>query len=349
MRRGSNRVCRASLSALLPWCLLLGLLGAPPAMAAANWEWTRGEGWSEGAGRARETPTAQLAYAGKLEKQGDYADAAKQFFLLIRTYPDSREAGVALQHLSLCLFKMENYLKAYEAMEQVIKSYPHSGRLLDLLTIELKIAKKMMTRGLPSILDEEQDRMEKGRRAAVRVLTSVVKHDPYGPRAPAARLALGDCHLLLQQPQKAAEQYSRLLKEFPKSKLAERAQLGETRAKVMFGKATTEEVDQMIKRVRAREPTEAGSADEEAALAKSLRDLEEMEAQKMWEAYEHYYRRGTSASRKAAAFTLKELIRRYPQTAHARRARDEVGRVDIPRAKTRRFRKVRLNLNPFAA
>ena len=67
-------------------------------LAASAWKWTRGQGWSEGGGAAKSTAREQLKHAYELERKGEFYDSAKQYFLLLRVYPASKEAGVSSIH-----------------------------------------------------------------------------------------------------------------------------------------------------------------------------------------------------------------------------------------------------------
>ncbi|MDR1612489.1 MAG: hypothetical protein LBT97_06855, partial [Planctomycetota bacterium] len=124
--------------------MIAALFLAGTAWAAGEWEWTEGQGWMRGAGVSRPTAKEQLAHAYTLEQRGEFMDAARQYFLLIQNFPDSEEAGIGLQRLAKCLFEMENYFTSFQAIEQVIKTYPNTGRMSDLVEIELRIAKKML-------------------------------------------------------------------------------------------------------------------------------------------------------------------------------------------------------------
>ena len=338
----------AVMVAMLLLCPCLG-------RAAAQWEWTKDQGWSEGSGSARKSAREQLRRALALEQKGEYYDAAKQYFLCIRVFPDSGEAGIAMQRLAKCLFMMENYYQSYKAIEQVIASYPQSGRMADLVQIEYNIGRMLKKGARISLLDgDDEEARAQSRRAAIQVFESVLGHDAYGPLADDALVSLGDTHLLLNEPTKARERYERLLKEFSKSPLVDRARLGITRAKVLEGKAQSTEVQSMIDQMKTRQrrrnavPDLGYTADDDS-IDDAVKELEELEAGKMWEAAQFYERRGTTKSRKAALFTYEEIARRYPTTSFAKQARDRMGVVEVPSERSRfmpTWPKIRLP-NPF--
>lgn len=306
--------------------VMMLLLASSCAWAAASWEWTKGEGWSEGAGNARASAREQLKAGLLLEKKGEFHAAAKEYFLCIRLFPRTKEAGISLQRLAKCLFEMENYYKSFQAIEQVIKSYPDSGSRNDLIAIEYKIGRRLRKGAKVSLLEDDPAEAERmSQLAAIEIFQTVINHDPFGELADDALIQAGDAYLALGDADKASKQYERLLREFPKSVLVDRARVGVTQAKAMKGKASSTEVSTVIKEMRTRKPDEGG-LDEESAqeLTENVNKLEEMEAGKMWKSAEYYKRRDSERSRKAWVFTMQELVRRYPRTSYAKEARRQL-------------------------
>ncbi len=323
------------------------LLMSPGAWGAADWQWTKNQGWSEGGGAARASAEDQLRHAYNLEQKGEFLDAARQYFLLLKVYPDSPQAGVGLQRLAKCLFEMENYYQAFQAIEQVLVSYPQSGRLADFLAIEMKIARKLQEGARPSILKGDDDPVAAGRKAACEVYEAVLKHDPYGPLADDALLALGEVRLEMGEQKIARAHFSRLINEFSKSPLVDRARLGLTRCDVLEGKASSSEVQRTVKEIRAKE-TAAGKEPEDADdMEKSVSELENLEAKKMWDGAMFYLKRGTAESVSSAVWTLKELMRRYPRTEWAAQARELLPQINIPKKGSSPIDFSRFNIIPF--
>ncbi|MBN2710876.1 MAG: tetratricopeptide repeat protein, partial [Planctomycetes bacterium] len=180
--------------------------------------------------------------------------------------------------------------------------------------------------------------------------------DPFGSYADDALVSLGEVYLLLNDTEKAKESFERLLNEFPKSPLVSRARLGITKAKVIEGKADTQEVRSVIRQVRSENEEKGENVNQEDMneVEESLSQLEEMEAKKMWDASMFYWNRGSPESRKAAVFSWQELSQRFPKTSYAKQARDRLAEVgeNIPEPKSSRFipsmPKLNLKLpNPF--
>ncbi|MCC8179650.1 MAG: tetratricopeptide repeat protein, partial [Planctomycetes bacterium] len=343
-----NKACRAVLLTAMVFAA-----GAGMVQAAGGWEWTQGQGWVMGAGVSRPTAREQLHYAYELEQRGEFMDSARQYFLLIQNFPDSNEAGVGLQRLARCLFEMENYYTAYNAIEQVIKTYPGTGRMSDLVEIELRIAKKLMLSETPDLLSDNSagSRVANVRRA-LEIIDSVISHDPFGPVAAEAYLVKGEGNLFINELATAREAFEVVQDQFPRSDFVERARLGVLRCDSLIGQARPQEVYEQVQVVReaeAERQRRGFAGDEEFDdVSESLRQLAEVEAAKMMDQAEQYRRMGTREAVQASEFLYKEIARRFPGTPQADDANDRLGNLRIPREQGRIVKSLRqIKLNPF--
>ncbi len=330
---------RSSILAL--FCLLL-LLGNA-AYAAADWEWTMDKGWSQTTGRALPNPAEQLKYAYKLEKEGKYLSASQQYFLLLKAFPDSEEAGVGLQRLANCLFLMENYYDAYKALEQVIKSYPFSAEKSDLIKIEFLIGRKFQEGARVNLLDDYENPTI-GKRVAIEIFESVIENDPVGPYAGASLLAIASCYKDLDEPARGIVYADRVLTEFSMStELVAKARILKKTMEVMQGDADINSVRVAVneaKKAAAESEDEEGLADTGSAdfapvddYDSEIRELEEIQAKKLWDSAEFYQKRGTRDSMVAYKFSLEQIMVRFPNTSYASKARRIIGDVKIPEKK----------------
>lgn len=340
--------------AALAVLVLVGIAGI--CRAAGEWEWTAGQGWVMGAGVSRPTPKEQLAYAYELEQRGEFMDSARQYFLLVQNFPDSQEAGIGLQRLARCLFEMENYYTSYKAIEQVIKTYPNTGRMSDLVAIELSIAKKMMLSQTPDILNpNERDARASNVRRGLEIISSVIEHDPYGPAAAEAYLVRGEGNLFIGEINTARTAFESVRDEFPRSDFVERAKLGILRCDSLVGEAKPQELLEQIDVVRGEEETRRKTQppsefdDDGGGIEGSLRQLAEVEAGKMMQQAEQYRRMGTRSAVQSSEFLYKEVVRRYPGTPQSEEAMAKLGNIRVPAEKSRLSRNFKkMNLNPFS-
>ncbi len=305
------------------------------ALAVADWEWTQNKGWSQTVGRALPNPAEQLKYAYKLEKEGKYLSASQQYFLLLKAYPDSEEAGVGLQRLANCLFLMENYYDAYKALEQVIKSYPFSAEKSDLIKIEFLIGRKFQSGARVDLLDDNENPVV-GKRAAIEIFESVVANDPVGPYSGASLLAIASCYKDLDEPARGIVYADRVLTEFSMSgELVAKARILKKTMEVMQGDADINSVRTAVSEAKKA----AADADEnpgDADLApvddydSEIRELEEIQAKKLWDSAEFYKKRGTKESMEAYKFSLEQIVVRFPNTSYASKSRRIIGTINIP-------------------
>lgn len=335
--------------------LLLTALQAAPAFASADWEWSRDKGWTQGLGQAKPTPVEQINFAWSLEQDGQYLNATKQYFLLLKTYPDSEEAGRGLQRLAVCLFQMENFYDSYKALEQVVKSYPMSAGKTALLKLEFLIGRKFQEGARKDLLNDKE-LPTVSQNTAIEIFKSVLENDPVGPYAGSATLAIAECYKKLNDAQQGIIYCDRVLNEFSSSTdLVGKARILKTTLEVMQGKADIKQAEHVIKQ------TQQAMADEEkkkAALAKSgqapaggqnngqdaadqdlapitnyndeLKELEEQQAKKIWDSAEFYKNRGSRDSISAYKFSMEQIVLRFPNTSYAAKARKVVGTVKIP-------------------
>ncbi|MDR0361511.1 MAG: tetratricopeptide repeat protein [Planctomycetota bacterium] len=324
------------------------------ARAAGEWEWTAGQGWVQGAGVSRPTAREQLAHAYQLEQRGEFMDAARQYFLLIQNFPDSEEAGVGLQRLAKCLFEMENFYTSYQAIEQVIKTYPNTGRMSDLIEIELRIAKKMlMSNAATTVFEQDANARQTNIRRALEVVNQVLEHDPWGPVAAEAYIVKGEAHMYIGEIAAARAAFEHVQNDFPRSQHVERARLGVIRCDSLVGQASSQELKEQYDLYREieeerRKDGGAGPVDEFDDLDETTRQLADIEAGKMMDQAAQYKRMGTHQAVKAADFLYKEVIRRYPHSPQAQEARETLGIMKIPEEEGRMRRAIRsINWNPF--
>jgi outer membrane protein assembly factor BamD (BamD/ComL family) len=283
-----------------------------------GWEWTKSAGWSRSEGTAKGTPGEQYQYAKSLQEKGNFYDAARQYFLLVRTFPNSREASRAILSLAQCLFEMENYYASFKALEQSIEKYPKSIHLPALLELEFRIGKRF-SQGAPPSLFNSKDPKRDALLMSIEVFKAVIKHDEYGPLADDCYSELGMAYLELNKPQTAKDKLSILLSSFPESELIALARYRIALANIQLGQGTLAEAKKRLKELQmeVEQRKGKGAPVTQEKLKEDMGNLREDEARRMYEAAVFYVKRGSPKSYDAALFSLKEIVRRYPETSTA--------------------------------
>ena len=330
----ATRINKLSFFSYTLFILLMFTVVTMDSWAISDWEWSKDKGWAQSSGRALPTPSEQLKYAYELEQEGRYLNASKQYFLLLKSFPDSDEAGIGLQRLANCLFMMENYYDAYKALEEVIKNYPFSAKKSDLIKIEFLIGRKFQAGAKVNLLDDNENPAV-GKRAAIEIFESVVDNDSVGPYAGASLLGIASCYKDLGEPARGIVYADRVLNEFSMSSdLVAKARIIKKTLEVMQGDADINSVKTAINEAKKAAATdEHQGADDFAAVDdydEEIQDLEEMQAKKLWDSAEFYRKRGTRDSKVAYKFSLEQIVVRFPNTSYASKARRIVGEVKIP-------------------
>lgn len=323
--------------------LLACLLPFAPRAHASDWAWTQGQGWSQGTGVPKDTPSQQYRHAYDLEMGGQFLPAAQSYFLLVQTFPHSDEAAAALQRLARCLFHMENYYTSFKAIEQVLLSYPRFTRnKADLIRIQYLIGERFLEGARVNPVDSNED-PRRGAEAAVEIFQAVVRNDPFGPHAGPSLLALGDTYRKLGKPREAQDQYNRVINEFSANEyLVDQARIGLQECAVMLGEASVRDAVNVI-RDHAHEIASQGRDPEEVrgkieTLQQRVSDLEEADARKLMDEARFYNRRGTHESRKSARWICERILEEYPGTAAADEARAMLATITIPSQRHRGWR-----------
>lgn len=209
---------------------------------AVEWDWAKGKEWAKGSGPVQATLREQLRLAYRLDQEGGFMLAACQYFLLVQTYPESKESEIGLERLAKCLFEMEDYDTAYLAIEQVIQTYPDTDRMADLNEIELRIAKKIMkTAGAGSYASGDKSRFADIKRG-LEIVDVVIGRNPEELLAAEAHYVKGEGKLSIGELNAARTAFEKVRDEFPQSGFVERARLGILLCDSLVGQADPGEI-----------------------------------------------------------------------------------------------------------
>lgn len=329
-------------------CLMATMFFRP---VRADWEWTESSGWSRSDEAARSTAPAQLVYAQSFERKGEFYDAARQYFLLVRTYPESAEAANAMTRLAVVLFELENFYFSFKAIEDLLVKYPQTGEELkqQLMEMEYSIGEKFLG-GAPRSLFEDKNREEDRYAAAVEVFNAIISHDPYGPQTDRAYYSMGRAYNEMSQPEKAKQSLYKMIADFPESRLIPLARYQISLSNMQMGAASGTEARRQLDRVKADLEADDGSPKVDKQLSEvnqSLNRLEELEAERMLKNAQFYQRMKTHKGVSSAVFTYKEILRRYPNTKAAVEAAQSLEGVTIPSESTFSLPKLSLPTWPF--
>ncbi|WP_435007475.1 outer membrane protein assembly factor BamD [Tundrisphaera lichenicola] len=198
-------------------------------------------GWEKTKAAPDPQAEAEFAVAKKLFDAGNYAQAEP--LLQKMANREIKKGGPwgekAQYYLAETQFRRQLYVKAHDNFEILIKKYPGTDYVDELVQREFQIAQFWLSSEDPKAKPLPWKARLDGRLPMVDVSSYAIKaldhvrlHDPTGPLADDAALRTADHYHTAGDFETASVYYDQLLTEHPKSPLRERAQLSSIDAKM---------------------------------------------------------------------------------------------------------------------
>ena len=300
---------------------------------------------------------ADFEQAEKLYEAGKHKQAEKALKKIAKEYKDSRVQEDALFLLGEIQFQQKRYSWAQDSFDKLLKAYP-STRYMDRVTRRMftiartwldfpEVAtsedvqpvnfddpqstpppksegKKSRDPSLavpifPNFFDRTRPVFDtKGR--ALQALRSIWLNDPTGPLADDALMLTASHHLRRGDHMEADRIFSMLREEYPKSPHLKSAFVLGSHVKLMsyqgalYDGTNLEDARQLKESTLRLFPDDAGRERQRQELKK----IDEARAQRDWEQARYYMKRD---NRRGAAIYCQEVIKNFPETGYADRAR----------------------------
>lgn len=298
----------------------------------------------------RDLKSAQTDY-----DQGEFSAAQRKFKQLAKKHKGKAAGEKAQFMVAECQFQRELYPAAQDSYNLLLKNYP-STRYLDQTSTRLfEIARvwldfpKMATsqeiaqvsfddnsgavvsdvvkqkRGMswslvPNFHDRSRPTFDAEGRA-VQALRSIWLNDPSGPSAPDA-LMMTASYYLRKGDHRSADRYFEMLREqYPKSRHLESAFVLSSHVKLMSYQGSDYDVSPLDEAEQLRESTLRlfpNTADRRR-LEGELEKIQELKAKRDWEQVRFWLDK--KRNKRAAAVYCREVIRNYPNSEYATKAR----------------------------
>ncbi|NLE64662.1 MAG: outer membrane protein assembly factor BamD [Elusimicrobia bacterium] len=294
--------------------------------AEAFWIWTPESGkWVNPKYAVKPSPQEQLEYANGFFVSGRYAEAMREYKKLLQHYGKAREAATAQFYIGRSWEEMKNYFEAVENYQKVVDRYPFSDLgpkvverqyLIANLLLEGKARDKRLA---TTLLGSTHN--------VVEIFEKVIKNDPYGTYAPAARFKIGLFHLEQGAYQLARDEFEKTLNDYPDSKWAESAkyQIAVADSK----RSVSAQYDQGATTVAVEGFKEFLEANPESELSEAARQeierLKVKEAENAFLVAEFYEKQ---KKMKAARIYYQEVVDNYAGTVWAEKAAVRVRMID---------------------
>jgi outer membrane protein assembly factor BamD (BamD/ComL family) len=275
-----------------------------------------------------------------------YDEAAKHFKAAAAGWPDSALAMDALFQLGESLFFAERYPKANNAYEELLRKYPSSPHLDNVVTRQFAIARYweqyaeydpdwVLTPNLTAKSLPLFDTL--GR--ALKTYENIRLNDPTGPLADDSIMAAANSYFRRGRYNDADYQYDLLRKEYPRSDHQFNAyQLG-LQCKLRkyqgpdYDGTPLEEAEQLVKQQRTQFAGEL-DLDQKKRLAEIDGQVKRALATREYAMAEHFDNKAQYGS---AKFYYARVLKEYPNTPLAEQARDRIvalgGEPDSPAPK----------------
>ncbi len=173
----------------------------------------------------RDSPEAQLEFAGSFETNGNYKAAAKAYEALVREWPASAVAAEAQRRKASILTRlagdkddMSLYEEAFDEYEYLMHYFPGLCNYSQVADLQYKIAVHLLA-DKKSIFGLKYD---SNREKRLR-LESVVRLAPGATWVPDAMLSIGDLRVGDDELEEAAAVFDNVVTRFPKSTQAREA------------------------------------------------------------------------------------------------------------------------------
>jgi outer membrane protein assembly factor BamD (BamD/ComL family) len=290
---------------------------------------------SMGYGPDRPIADAQFREAEELFRAKKYAEAAPKFYIASWRWPDSTLEEDALFLEGECYYFDDQYGKAEDAYDELLKTHGNT-RYLDTVMWRLYALAVYWEKldavephwpVTPNFNDKTRPRFDSWGNA-IGAYESIHLHDPRGPLADSAVMAIANMNFRAGRYEEAAHYYDIIRKDYAKSKYQLQAHLLGLQSKMRMYqgplydgqplKDATEIADQTLRQFRGR------LGDEQARVLETRAQIVVLKAEREWVLGQYYDRKQYYA---AARQYYQYLIENYPRTPYAEQARTRLEQI----------------------
>jgi len=307
-----------------------------------GWDYFKGENvkkrWKKLVGRGPNEPVARkaLTEADALFREGKYAKAIPKYKVAIDRWPDSVIEEDALWQLAECWFFTDQYPKAEDCYDELVKKYANTRYLDRVAQRQFVIAQYWIAldqrHHLPLLVPNLADRSRplfdtKGR--ALKAYDHVRINDPRGPLADDSIMAQANAHFVDRQWLDADYFYGLLRTEYPDSDFLLQAHLLGLQAKLRayqgpgYEGGVLNEAELLADQILVQFPDQL-NAEEQARVGKSRAEIAAQQAQRHWNRAE-FYAKGKHYTSARIYYAL--IARDYPKTQLAMASREKLNLI----------------------
>lgn len=265
-----------------------------------------------------------------------FEDAAAKFKAASKRAPESPVQEDALFRLGDSYFFSDQYPKAQEAFEKLLEAYDNT-RYLDTVSRRLFAIGRYWDqlderegswRLVPNLTDRQRPTLDTWGKA-INAYQSIRVSDPTGPLADDAVMATANAYFRRGRFEDAAYHYDLLRKNYPDSQHQAKAHLLALQAKLHsyqgenYDGTPLKEAGKVAVNAHRQFRGEL-DAEEETRVAEAIQQIREEQAERDWAMADYYERKRAYDS---AAFYYQEILKEYPKTQVAQRARKRLAEI----------------------
>ena len=290
--------------------------------------------WKKMVGRGpnEQVARAAMAEADALFKAGDYRAAVPKYKQVVDRWPDSALEEDALWQLGECQFFTDQYPRAEDTYEEIVKKYANTKYLDRIAQRQFVIAQYWMALDdkhryftiAPNVFDRSRPLFDTRGRAQ-KAFDHVRINDPRGPLADDSIMAQANSHFLRRQWIDADYFYGLLRSEYPDSDFLLQAHLLGLQAKLQayqgpaYEGGVLEEAGILADQVLVQFPDQL-SREEEGRVEQTRESIAARLAERHWRRAE-FYAKGRHYTSARIYYAL--VARDYPDTQLAQAAREK--------------------------
>lgn len=282
-----------------------------------------------------------------LYEQKKYSEAGGKFKSAAGRWPDSILEEDALFMQGKCYLLSDQYPKAQDTYENLLKKYDNSRHLDEVVRHLFSIGQyweKLHEVNshwpiTPNLTDKEQPRFDTFGNA-LKCYETVRMKDPTGPLADDSVMATANAYFRKGRFEDAAFHYDILRKEYPNSEHQAQAHVLGLQSKLRvyqgasYDRTPLEEAEKIAEQTLTQFQSELGG--ERARVAQTRDRILEQKAERDWAKGQYYDNRKQFG---AARFYYRSVVKNYPLTQAAGRARDRLEQIrNEPDTPPNRFR-----------
>ncbi|MEI7861861.1 MAG: tetratricopeptide repeat protein [Planctomycetota bacterium] len=314
-----------------------------PSEAETGWDYYKGENvkrrFKKMVGRGPNEPIARTALAegDALFRDRKYKEAIAKYKAAIDRWPDSTIEEDAMWQLAECWFFTDQYPKAEDCYDEIVKKYANSRYLDRIAQRQFVIAQFWVALDdkhrywtlTPNFVDRSRPIFDtRGR--GIKAFDHVRINDPRGPLADDSIMAQANAHFVDRQWMDADYFYGLLRNEYPDSEFLLQAHLLGLQAKLRayqgpgYEGGVLDEAEILADQTLVQFPDQLAE-DEQGRVVKVRAEIAGQQAKRHWDRAE-FYAKGKHYSSARIYYAL--IARDRAQTLLAQQSREKLGLIE---------------------